>query len=358
MKKYCILALAVCIANIATKAADAGYNYITSRQISALRAEQVASIKQADLQKLSADLIASLINPYRNDDEPRLTGRVMVREWEQNHGRVMPRLTNFQITQLSDAKISSLSSYDLKNIEPQTLERINVNACAHDTMNDLLSPQRIQDNAVMTYSYHIPAMPSLLSDNQILGLQPQQFTRLRCDDLHNIAEQTIKKLKVEQVNSFCNQSIAYLINPRCFVAIPPRPQLQNIAHEQPLISREQFNNLELNKLIGLSPEVFSQLPNDYIGMLRDDQKVAMYPGCLIPERFAQLANNELQALTDDQLKRLNLRQIQALNQEQLQLFRLNQIPVKGINFAGEVRSIPPVCLRALDNEELSRLLFS
>ena len=357
MKKYCMLALAVCMANISTNAADAGYKHITGVQISALRQEQVASIKQADLQKLSERLIANLINPSHNDCDLRNTGRFVVREWNQQHERVAPRLNEYQIIHLSDQNIAKLSSYDLKNIDLPTLRKIKSTAFDTNVVQDLLNPQNIQEKAIMTYSYKIPETPSLLNERQIMGLKPQQFKELRCYDLHNIADATIGKLTIEQVNSFPEQSLSYLINPRCFVAIQ-RNQEQNVVPEQPLLSIEQFNNLELDQLRFFSPEVVDHLPNDYIEMLKDNQKATMYPKCLTPARFAQLANNELQAFTDVQLNSLNLRQIQALNQEQLQLFRLNQLPAKDNNFAQNVSNIPPIRLRALNNDELNRLLFS
>ena len=157
---------------------------MNNKQISALTREQVTSISDANLARLSANWIAHLVNPSRAEHEPRCNGQVSVREWQQNHARQTPRITDYQIIHLNRDKFGELCAYDFANISQETIKKINVTGIHGHEIPALLNPKTILNTNITTYVFTLPRQTHILTDNQIKGLQPQQLSDLRYDDLY------------------------------------------------------------------------------------------------------------------------------------------------------------------------------
>lgn len=339
-------------------AADEGYQYMTNAQISVLSPDQVASISEANLRKLPANFIAYLVNPSRSDNEP-YGNIVKVHDWQQNHAIQETRLSNCQISNISNNKFMECRAFDFASIAPEKFQNFNVQAINAEEISYLLNPSKIPETEITTYEFETKGYAPLLSINQMINLHPNQLAALRFDDLDNLSNECIQSLTIEQINALSARSISYLINPSRFVAKPnyDAEEEAEIDKEQPLISKYQFQNLTPVQFRSITPKAYSNLPNGYIASLQNDSKRMLYPNCLSPEKFAQLPDNELRNLTDDQLRRLTLDQISRLNPQQLALFNLVQLPAKNVNYAQNIQQIPPVRIRTLPPNDFNRLLF-
>ena len=337
-------------------AADEGWQHMSDKQISALTRDQVTSISDANLVRLSANWIKHLINPLRAENEPRCNGQVSVREWQQNHARHTSRITDYQIVNLNRDKFGELCAYDFENISPETMTKIDVTEIHGHEIPALLNPKTIINTNITTYTFTLPRQTHILTENQIKSLRPQQLSELRYDDLHNISNECIQELTVEQINALSPNSIAYLINPARF-AIENEANNADGENRTPLLSRDQFNNLRPDQLADLTVKDYDFLQDDYLALLNNDKKRVLFPKCLSPEKFSALPDEELRRLTDEQLRQLTLRQMSQLTQNKLQLFRLAQLPERNADYAVNIRNIPPIRIRAMTNDELNQLLF-
>ena len=337
-------------------AVDEGWQHMSDKQISALTRDQVTSISDANLVRLSANWITHLVNPSRSEHEPRCNGQVSVREWQQNHARQTSRMTDYQIVNLNRDKFGELCAYDFENISPETMTKIDVTEIHSHEIPALLNPKTIINTNITTYTFTLPRQTHILTENQIKSLRPQQLSELRYDDLHNISNECIRELTVEQINALSPNSIAYLINPARF-AIENEANNADGENRTPLLSRDQFNNLRPEQLADLTVKDYDFLQDDYLALLNNDKKRVLFPKCLSPEKFSALPDEELRRLTDEQLRQLTLRQMSQLTQNKLQLFRLAQLPERNADYAVNIRNIPPIRIRAMTNDELNQLLF-